>query len=35
MFTGDQNEENIEVYFEKENIWTFDGKGELLLTIMS
>lgn len=24
-----------EVYFEKENIWTFDGKGELLLTIMS
>lgn len=25
----------IEVYFEKENIWTFDSKGELLLTIMS
>ena len=25
----------IEVYFEKEAIWTFDGKGELLLTIMS
>jgi DNA invertase Pin-like site-specific DNA recombinase len=24
-----------EVYFEKENIWTFDGKGELLITIMS
>ncbi|MDD6551015.1 MAG: recombinase family protein [Lachnospiraceae bacterium] len=24
-----------EVYFEKENIWTFDGKGEVLLTIMS
>ena len=24
-----------ECYFEKENIWTFDGKGELLLTIMS
>lgn len=24
-----------EVYFEKENIYTFDGKGELLLTIMS
>lgn len=24
-----------EVYFEKENIWTFDSKGELLLTIMS
>ena len=25
----------IEVYFEKENIWTFDSSGELLLTIMS
>ena len=24
-----------EVFFEKENIWTFDSKGELLLTIMS
>lgn len=24
-----------ECYFEKENIWTFDSKGELLLTIMS
>ena len=24
-----------EVYFEKENIYTFDGKGELLITIMS
>ena len=23
------------VYFEKENIWTFDSKGELLITIMS
>jgi len=22
----------VECYFEKENIWTFDGKGELLLT---
>lgn len=22
-------------YFEKENIYTFDGKGELLITIMS
>lgn len=28
-------ENGIEVFFEKENIWTFDGKGELLLTIMS
>lgn len=26
---------DVEVYFEKENIWTFDGKGELLITIMS
>lgn len=24
----------VEVYFEKENIWTLDSKGELLLTIM-
>jgi len=28
-------EHGVECYFEKENIWTFDGKGELLLTIMS
>ena len=28
-------ERGVECYFEKENIWTFDGKGELLLTIMS
>ena len=25
----------IEVYFEKENIYTLDAKGELLITIMS
>ena len=25
----------IEVYFEKENVWTLDSKGELLITIMS
>lgn len=25
----------VEVYFEKENIYTFDSKGELLITIMS
>lgn len=25
----------VEVYFEKENIWSFDSKGELVLTIMS
>lgn len=28
-------ENNVEVYFEKESIYTFDGKGELLITIMS
>lgn len=28
-------EKGTEVYFEKESIWTFDGKGELLITIMS
>ena len=28
-------ENGTEVYFEKENIWTFDSKGEVLLTIMS
>ena len=28
-------EKGVECYFEKENIYTFDGKGELLLTIMS
>lgn len=28
-------EHGVEVYFEKENIYTFDTKGELLITIMS
>lgn len=28
-------EHKVECYFEKENIWTFDSKGELLITIMS
>ena len=28
-------EHGVECYFEKENIWTFDAKGELLITIMS
>ena len=28
-------EHGCECYFEKENIFTFDGKGELLITIMS
>ncbi len=27
--------EGVEVYFEKENIYTFDSKGELLITLMS
>ena len=28
-------EKGIEIFFEKENIWTLDTKGELLITIMS
>ena len=28
-------EHNVECFFEKENIWTFDGRGELLISIMS
>lgn len=28
-------EHNVECYFEKENIYTFNSKGELLITIMS
>lgn len=28
-------DKGVECFFEKENIWTFDGKGELLITIMS
>ncbi len=28
-------EHNIEVYFEKENIYTLDAKGEVMITIMS
>ncbi len=28
-------EKGVEVYFEKEGIWTFDSKGELLITLMS
>jgi DNA invertase Pin-like site-specific DNA recombinase len=28
-------EKGIEIFFEKENIWTLDSKGELLITIMS
>lgn len=28
-------DKGVEVYFLKENIWTLDSKGELLITIMS
>lgn len=28
-------EHGVEVYFEEQNIWTFDSKGEMLITIMS
>ena len=28
-------DKGIEIYFEKENIWTLDAKGEPLITIMS
>ncbi|HFZ4865398.1 TPA: recombinase family protein [Streptococcus agalactiae] len=28
-------EVGVEIYFEKENIWTLDSKGELLIAIMS
>jgi DNA invertase Pin-like site-specific DNA recombinase len=28
-------EKGIEIFFEKENVYTLDGKGELLITIMS
>ncbi len=28
-------EHNVECYFEKENVYTFDSKGDLLLTFMS
>lgn len=31
----DLKNKGVEVYFEKENIWTLDSKGELLITIMS
>ncbi|RKM55396.1 recombinase family protein [Butyrivibrio sp. CB08] len=28
-------EKGVEVFFEEQNIWTFDARGELLITIMS
>lgn len=31
----DLKEAGVEIFFEKENIWTLDAKGELLITIMS
>lgn len=31
----DLKDAGVEVFFEKEAIWTFDGKGELLITIMA
>ena len=35
-FTDDvKRYDGVEVVFEKESIWTFDAKGELLITIMS
>ncbi len=27
--------EGVEIFFEKENIWTFDPKGEMLITILA
>lgn len=32
---AENQEKGVEVYFEKENIFTLDSKGELLITIMS
>jgi hypothetical protein len=34
-YGADAKEKGVEIYFEKENIWTLDAKGELLITIMS
>ena len=28
-------EKGVEIYFEKENIYTLDSKGELLITILT
>ncbi len=35
MIVRQLKEKGVEVYFEKENIYTLDSKGELLITIMS
>ncbi len=34
-FVRKLKDKGIEVYFEKENLWTFDPKSELILTIMA
>ena len=33
--TRELKAKGVEVYFEKENLWTFDSKNELVLTIMA
>ena len=33
--TRELKSKGVEVYFEKENLWTFDPKNELILTIMA
>ena len=33
--TRELKNKGVEVYFEKENLWTFDSKNELVLTIMA
>ena len=35
VFIRKLKEAGVEIYFEKENIYTFDSKGEMLLTLMS
>lgn len=35
MTVREPKEKGVEIYFEKENIWTLDAKGELLITVMS
>ena len=32
---GKLKEKGVEVFFEKENLWTLDSKSELILTIMA
>ena len=35
LYIRELKEKGVECYFQKENIYTFDSKGELLITIMS